>query len=123
MVNKLNSIHAQYRYFEMEVIAGEEDYITTAVRRGVMYTEYLAPLMENNPGDHPKLTSKTYRANRVVLLNSISLGSTGTLVWVTNMNELSQYSNLEKWWQTSWQVSDLSQFQQLRKDVLFWVTT
>ncbi|KAK4688547.1 tRNA (guanine37-N1)-methyltransferase, partial [Tremellales sp. Uapishka_1] len=29
VVNKLNNIHAQYRYFDMEVLAGDKDYITT----------------------------------------------------------------------------------------------
>lgn len=33
VVNKLNSIHATYRYFDMEVLAGEPDFITMVVRR------------------------------------------------------------------------------------------
>lgn len=32
VVNKLNTIHAQYRYFDMEVLAGDKDFITTVVR-------------------------------------------------------------------------------------------
>lgn len=31
IVNKLNTIHAQYRYFDMEVLAGEPDFIATLV--------------------------------------------------------------------------------------------
>jgi len=31
-VNKLDKIHAQYRYFDMEILAGDNDFITTAVR-------------------------------------------------------------------------------------------
>jgi tRNA (guanine37-N1)-methyltransferase len=31
VVNKLNSIHAQYRYFDMEVLAGDKDFITQVV--------------------------------------------------------------------------------------------
>jgi len=31
VVNKLNNIHAQYRYFDMEVLAGDKDFITQVV--------------------------------------------------------------------------------------------
>jgi len=31
-VNKLDSIDAQFRFFDMELVAGDEDYVTTAVR-------------------------------------------------------------------------------------------
>jgi tRNA (guanine37-N1)-methyltransferase len=31
-VNKLNTIHAEYRYFDMEVLAGDHDFVTTVVR-------------------------------------------------------------------------------------------
>jgi hypothetical protein len=31
VVNKLNTIHAEYRYFDMEVLAGDKDFITTVV--------------------------------------------------------------------------------------------
>lgn len=31
VVNKLSEIHAEYRYFDMEVIAGEADFVATTV--------------------------------------------------------------------------------------------
>lgn len=31
VVNKLNTIHAEYRYFDMEVLAGEPDFVATVV--------------------------------------------------------------------------------------------
>ncbi|ORY34672.1 Met-10+ like-protein-domain-containing protein [Naematelia encephala] len=38
VVNKLNEIHATYRYFDMEVIAGDKDYITTLSESGCTFT-------------------------------------------------------------------------------------
>ena len=33
VVNKLDEIHSEFRYFDMEVLAGEDDMITTVVSR------------------------------------------------------------------------------------------
>nr|XP_018260242.1 tRNA (guanine37-N1)-methyltransferase [Kwoniella dejecticola CBS 10117]OBR82400.1 tRNA (guanine37-N1)-methyltransferase [Kwoniella dejecticola CBS 10117] len=38
VVNKLDTIHVQYRYFDMEVIAGEKDYITTLNESNCIFT-------------------------------------------------------------------------------------
>ncbi|KAL7425173.1 tRNA(m(1)G37)methyltransferase [Cryptotrichosporon argae] len=38
VVNKLNSIHAEYRYFDMEVIAGEPDFVATVSENGCQFT-------------------------------------------------------------------------------------
>jgi hypothetical protein len=36
VVNKLNSIHAQFRYFDMEVIAGKDDFVVSTVSRRLL---------------------------------------------------------------------------------------
>lgn len=40
VVNKLNNIHTQFRFFEMELLAGVPEYIVTVVRR--LHSELLA---------------------------------------------------------------------------------
>ncbi|EIW71459.1 hypothetical protein TREMEDRAFT_27096 [Tremella mesenterica DSM 1558] len=38
IVNKLNTIHAQYRYFDMEILAGDDDLITTVNEQSCSFT-------------------------------------------------------------------------------------
>jgi tRNA (guanine37-N1)-methyltransferase len=38
VVNKLNSIHAQFRYFDMEVIAGKDDFVVSTHESGCSFT-------------------------------------------------------------------------------------
>ncbi|RSH93199.1 tRNA(m(1)G37)methyltransferase [Saitozyma podzolica] len=38
VVNKLNTIHAEYRYFDMEVLAGDHDFITTVNESNCTFT-------------------------------------------------------------------------------------
>ena len=37
VINKVGTIHAEYRYFDMELIAGEERYITTVTENKVKF--------------------------------------------------------------------------------------
>ena len=37
VVNKLQSIHAEYRYFDMELLAGEENFITTSIEHKIKF--------------------------------------------------------------------------------------
>lgn len=37
VVNKVDKISAEYRNFELELIAGEESYITSVTERGITY--------------------------------------------------------------------------------------
>ena len=56
VVNKLNNIHAEYRYFDMEVIAGDHDLITTVVS---FFLSFPTPLPENSLT--PRLTAERIR--------------------------------------------------------------
>ena len=38
VVNKLNSIHSKYRFFDMEVLAGEDNFITTAIEHKIKFS-------------------------------------------------------------------------------------
>ena len=49
-MNKLDSIHAQFRYFDMEVLAGEPDFVTSLVR-GVLTSQPHIPLISNDRPD------------------------------------------------------------------------
>lgn len=48
VVNKLNTIHAEYRYFEMELLAGENNLITTAIEHKLKYCMDFSKLYWNS---------------------------------------------------------------------------
>lgn len=37
VVNKLNAIENEFRFFEMELLAGDPNYMTTVLEKGVKY--------------------------------------------------------------------------------------
>ena len=49
-MNKLDSIHAEFRYFDMEVLAGEPDFVTSLVR-GVLTSLPKIPLTSDDRPD------------------------------------------------------------------------
>nr|XP_031858415.1 uncharacterized protein CI109_006178 [Kwoniella shandongensis]KAA5525487.1 hypothetical protein CI109_006178 [Kwoniella shandongensis] len=59
IVNKLDTIHAQYRYFDMEVIAGEKDYITSVNESNCIFTFDFSRVYWNSRlhGEHDRLIS------------------------------------------------------------------
>lgn len=46
-MNKLDTIHAEYRYFDMEVLAGETEFVTTTVRSHALLLGYRADHVKN----------------------------------------------------------------------------
>ena len=48
VVNKLNTIHAEYRYFDMELLAGEDNFITTAIEHKFKYRMDFSKLYWNS---------------------------------------------------------------------------
>ncbi|KAL5260929.1 hypothetical protein ACHWQZ_G006842 [Mnemiopsis leidyi] len=48
VVNKLNTIHAEYRYFDMELLAGEENFITTAIEHKLKFNMDFSKLYWNS---------------------------------------------------------------------------
>ena len=48
VVNKLKTIHSEYRYFDMEVLAGEHNFITTAIEHKIKFTMDFSKLYWNS---------------------------------------------------------------------------
>ncbi|KAL1405057.1 tRNA(m(1)G37)methyltransferase [Vanrija albida] len=60
VVNKLSEIHAEYRYFDMEVIAGDEDFVATTSESGCTFTFDFAHVYWNSRlhTEHERLISQ-----------------------------------------------------------------
>ncbi len=56
-MNKLDSIHAEFRYFDMEVLAGDHDFITTQHESGCTFTFDFSKVYWNSrlQGEHDRL--------------------------------------------------------------------
>jgi tRNA (guanine37-N1)-methyltransferase len=48
VVNKLNTIHTEYRYFDMELLAGEDNFITTAIEHKIKFRMDFSKLYWNS---------------------------------------------------------------------------
>lgn len=80
-MNKLDNIDTQFRFFKMEVLAGEEDFIVQAV-----FMFLIVVIVIEVP----------YRTSQTANLNSTFPKSIGILDYIPNINVLSLYSNQER---------------------------
>ena len=81
VVNKLNSIDTQFRFFKMELLAGEPNYIVEHVG--------FPPLPCFPVAEYAK-----HRSNPIVVSSSISPVYTGTLGYTRSMHVLWTYFGL-----------------------------
>jgi len=71
-VNKLQNIHAQYRYFDMEILAGDDDTVVEVVcQPASIYFRFITDIIPRaNLGANSNLISEKFIGIRDYIMNT-----------------------------------------------------